>query len=536
MTGLLNLTIPPLNTSGPGYASIINTDLQTIITHNHDGVNNGVLINLNAQIVSGDLSLDGYNLSNVRSVQFISQPSQLSGSQDVNSIYVNQNNLGFNNSNGIFVPITSGNTLAITALPFTNLTIRSVSSNFTILPTDTYNTINVNTGSGAITGTLPIAATITPLAAGRLFLFRDVGGLASAHPITIQVSVGSGNQFYDSHSTTFVINNDGGYAAFYTDGISQWYSWDQNVYNDESVIFNQSLVTFNNNTIATFTTDGRLNLDNTSAIFVNGGGLIVDGSGAIVVEQSSTVSINDSALTWSNTATETHATGTTETFQVGSSLVLDGSLSGTTTGGTLAVAGIINLTGTENVSGTLTIPGTLDLNGTGITASAGATLAGVLAEQSLTINQASVITNSDKASTVDMKGTSNLYGVAYTQTTISAGTYNVDSSSDHYDYFIGLLLENTGIWTINLPANPVPGRMLVIMDANYLDITTPPTYTVNIVGNGHNIANWYQTTGGSLGTQTLTVSSVTSAGWGLNLMYVATVGGGVWEVPGFWNL
>ena len=106
MAGEISYTIPSLVTVGPEYAQEINTALAAIMTHNHDGVDAGASIDIAAQVCNEDLSLEAHNLTNVRSVAFDNQPSALTGSQDVNCIYVNQENLGFNNNDGIFVPIT----------------------------------------------------------------------------------------------------------------------------------------------------------------------------------------------------------------------------------------------------------------------------------------------------------------------------------------------------------------------------------------------------------------------------------------------
>lgn len=228
MAGQIDLTVPDLTTQGPAYATQISDDLDTISTHNHDGVSNGTQINIAGQIIQGDLSLDGYSLDSAHAIRFVDLNSIPSGSQDLNELITYQNNLGFINGDGYFIALTDGNGLAPSVLTnLLNFTSKQVSATFTIFNTDTYNLININSSSGAITGTLPVAATVV---ANRIYLFRDVSGNAGTNHITIQVAVSSGNTFGDSGATSFVISNNFGYVAIYTDGVSKWFSWTQNIY------------------------------------------------------------------------------------------------------------------------------------------------------------------------------------------------------------------------------------------------------------------------------------------------------------------
>jgi hypothetical protein len=464
MANNIDLNIPNLLTPGTQYASEISEDLQQI----EDFIN--APFNIAGQSIANDLSLDGYNLTNVRGVQFLSQPSTLSGSQDVNEIYVNQNNLGFNNSNGIFVPITNGNTLAVTTLPFTNFSIRLVSSNATILNTDTYNVINVNTFPGPVTITLPIASTIQPIASGRLFLIRDVAFNAGTNNIIIQVAPGSGNVFGDTQLPSFTLASNGGYVAIYTDGGIAWFTWSQNTYDGETLLLesNSTLALAHSN--LSISQGSGLSVDSTSDITINGGIQTFNG-GTLVIAGASVDYSNGAAVTWLNPSTEVHQSGVIDTYNSGSNLVLNGTLSGST-----------HFTGNiDSASGQLT--GNLILNN--------ATLDGTL-DATINFSQSGTIVN---------QGLTNQYGLQSNVTLVAQeiiSPYVVDSSG-YLDNVIGVkVVGGTGfvpnIWLPGAAQNVPVGRTITIMDVNGPDPTVA-SYSVLVSIMGANAGNYFANPG-----------------------------------------
>ena len=329
----MKLPVPTLQDSGPDYANNVNTSLDIIDAHDHDGINGGVKLDLSIQDCLGDLSVASNNVSNVRSVELNDNPSQLVGSQDVNCLYVNGGvlvggipTLGFNNSNGVFIPLTAGNTLAITALSLTNFASRNIVSNAVILPSDTYNLVNVNSTSGPVTVTLPIASTITPTAANRLYIIRDVGELAGANNITIQVAGGSGNIFTDSGLTSFVLSSDGAYVGIYTDGVSNWYTFTQNTYNGEFVQYNASSSI---NLLNSF-----MNL-NASSLNAGAGSAINLVSSTEVVDSASQILADGNIIVRTGGHLATNA---------GATLSINGRMDGSTTSGGLVIAGTGSIT------------------------------------------------------------------------------------------------------------------------------------------------------------------------------------------------
>jgi hypothetical protein len=227
----MSLPIPDLTDPGPDYANNVNAALLTIDGHTHTGApTDGLQLDLSKMLCAGDPQLNDNNLGTVRSVELVNQPADLIGSQDVNCLCVVNNILGFNNSAGTFVPL-----IGAPAANFTNWSIVNVTTNHVILPTDTYNVIQVF-GSAPVTMTLPVAGAITPTAAGRLYLFKDISGAAATNPITIQVASGSGNVFAASGGTSVTIASNYGYMALYTDGASVWYVWSQNTYSTGDIL------------------------------------------------------------------------------------------------------------------------------------------------------------------------------------------------------------------------------------------------------------------------------------------------------------
>lgn len=279
VTGPMGLPIPTLDDPGPDYAQNVNESLRLISYHNHDGsVNGGSVIDLSQQACFDDLSLNENNLINVKSLRMLSQPSALVGAQDINCLYVNDNVLGFNNSNGIFVPIVEGTSLVVTGL-LTNFSARDISASTSILPTDTYNLINVDTSTNVITINLPIAAAIVPVPAMRLYIIRDISDNAGTNNITLHCA--TGNTWGDSGSANFVISNNGGYVGIYTDGVSKWYTFTQNIYNSQNLklvssVFDQISSTENftggtkNFTNAAINKTGSLEISNLGATLFRG--------------------------------------------------------------------------------------------------------------------------------------------------------------------------------------------------------------------------------------------------------------------------
>lgn len=494
MPGSIDLIVPTLTTPGPNYAQQINQDLGQVASHTHDGVDAGASIDIANQLCNEDLDIESHNLTNVRSVDLNDNPTVLTGTQDVNCLCVVNNVLGFNNSDGNFIPIVNSGGVVVPNLGFTNWTPRSavVTANFSVLYTDTYNLVNINSAGGAITGTLPIAAAIVspganPSPIGRLYLFKDVSGHAGTNAITIQVAPASGNTFANTASTTTInINNNFGYVAIYTDGINTWFVWDADVLNNEILALNESLLQIKNTS--------QIDVDNTSAVVVSGG--VYSQSGGLYQQSASTISVVGCTATCSGgtqamtgSCAWTFQSTSVCTFASGSTLTVNGTLQGTTTGGSFTIASTLNVSGSLNLNSgsTTSAAGQLNLGGT-------TTLSGVVngaaTFSSLSITGDSLTVTSDVNSLISNAGKTVISGeLLATNSSISSGTYTCDPSGS-YDRVLALALTPSSNITINLPATRDVGRIITILDGTGADPTVAPGYSVTINGNGGNFPNF----------------------------------------------
>jgi hypothetical protein len=243
----LGLPIPTLSDPAPDWQNNVQqclTGLDTAIGGNSTGIGQAK-VDLSKQTTSGDISANGNNFSNSRSVEFQNQSTQLTGSQDVNCLYVLNNILGFNTSAGAFIPLSEEGGAA--TLP-DNYSQIEITADLSILPTATYNWINADTTSGSLTITLPVIASLSN-PAGRFYYFNDAAGNFEVSSLTIQASVSSGNTLYfngNKFSSTATINWQGGAGIVYTDGNNSWYviTFSQNVTAGANVTYNSSTVSF----------------------------------------------------------------------------------------------------------------------------------------------------------------------------------------------------------------------------------------------------------------------------------------------------
>jgi hypothetical protein len=114
----MGLTVPTPSTgvtgtgdSGPGYATNISNDLNTIDTHDHSS-GKGVQVTPAGLNINADLSFGSNNAKDLRSVRFTSQASALAGASDVGEVYVKSGDLWYVNSSGVQVQVTAGSAIA----------------------------------------------------------------------------------------------------------------------------------------------------------------------------------------------------------------------------------------------------------------------------------------------------------------------------------------------------------------------------------------------------------------------------------------
>lgn len=236
---------------GPDYATNISAALSKLASLTHTGVSNldgyqipSAGINFNA-----DLSAQSNNLTTLRSARFISNASTLSGSGDLDCVYVKSNDLYYNNGSGTPVQLTSGNAIAFSAS--NNWITTTTTSNLTINPSATTILVSCDSTSGAIIITLPLANAVP---AGRFYIVKDRTGQAHTHNITINPS---GIDTLDG-AATYVMAMNHGAVAFASNGSDGW------------LVFNFDKTLYQSGETVTFESGSQLNLQAGSTLTVSG--------------------------------------------------------------------------------------------------------------------------------------------------------------------------------------------------------------------------------------------------------------------------
>lgn len=127
----MNLPVPIVGVEpGPAYASDVNNSLTIIDQHNHTA-GSGVLITPAAININADLSINDNNLTLVRSLNFLSQASPLTGAApDLGCLYESGVDLYFNDGSGNQIRITESGSVAGAAGTITGLPSGTASASY----------------------------------------------------------------------------------------------------------------------------------------------------------------------------------------------------------------------------------------------------------------------------------------------------------------------------------------------------------------------------------------------------------------------
>lgn len=216
----MNLIVPvPSNGTtgtgdpGPLYAQEISNDLLVTIDQHDHSFGKGVQISPAGININTDLAINQNNLNSVRSSRYASQASSLNGVGDVSSIYVVNGNLYYNNSSGQAVQLTNGSQI-VNAESNDVLAYQAVSAAWTILSSDTYIWLNVDT-TASRSIQLPAA---NGVAQGRWYVIADATGQGATNNIT--VSANGSDTIVGSASITIATN--GGWLILGSNGNNAW--------------------------------------------------------------------------------------------------------------------------------------------------------------------------------------------------------------------------------------------------------------------------------------------------------------------------
>lgn len=116
VTPNMNLTLPDVTvTSGPEWASELNTALNVVDNHDHTS-GKGQQVPSAGININEDLSMQGFKLVDVKAAQLEDQPSTLSGALNAGTVYTVGGNIYFTNSGGVPVQITDGDAIVQTVV------------------------------------------------------------------------------------------------------------------------------------------------------------------------------------------------------------------------------------------------------------------------------------------------------------------------------------------------------------------------------------------------------------------------------------
>lgn len=208
------LIVPTVSvTLGPTYATQINTVFDAIDVHDHT-TGKGSRVPSAGILINTDLTFGGYSAVQLKTTAYQSQGSALS-SATTSAVYSVLGDLYWNNGGGTAVKITNGGALNTSLLVTTVLAPYATSTDYTILPADIYGIIQVNSGSGPRTITLPSANAVSN---GRYYVIADVTGNAAANNITIARA--GADTIDGATSATIAVNY--GSVELVSDGSSKW--------------------------------------------------------------------------------------------------------------------------------------------------------------------------------------------------------------------------------------------------------------------------------------------------------------------------
>ena len=130
----MNLTIPTTaSTNGPQYANEVNNSLSRIDAHNHSN-GNGVPVTPEGLNISGDLTFNDNNATDVRSMRLTNNGSTLVLPSDIYCVYSINGDLWYNNDAGTPVQITSGGSIVGSSGNISGMTGNAA----VVFSTDTY--------------------------------------------------------------------------------------------------------------------------------------------------------------------------------------------------------------------------------------------------------------------------------------------------------------------------------------------------------------------------------------------------------------
>lgn len=214
-TANMGLTEPTVGADNDTWGDELNDSLDLVDAHDHT-TGKGVKVPTSGININADLEHNNYNLTEVKSVRFENQASNLASGSDLRCLYVKSNELYWNTSSGTAVKLTLGTGINSAGIATNAYESQSVSGHLTIDASDDFDLLLVSTAS-ARNITLPLAANVT---AGRRFIIKDITGSAATNNITI---VRSGSDTIEGVSGNKTLQTNYGAWQIVSNGSNAWW-------------------------------------------------------------------------------------------------------------------------------------------------------------------------------------------------------------------------------------------------------------------------------------------------------------------------
>lgn len=209
----LDLPVPTV-TLGSAWATLLNEAIELIDEHDHSS-GKGTKVKPNGMNINADLDMQENSLLDTESVELTDLGAALTGLTNAFKIHATGGDLYYTNSNGTAVQITDGGDIVSTPTSAQLFAQQAVSGNLTILSTDDFVYLLVDTGI-ALEITLPSASA---LAAGRIYIIKDITGTADLQNITITPQ---GGETIDGEAE-LIIDEAYGCYTIVADGAASFY-------------------------------------------------------------------------------------------------------------------------------------------------------------------------------------------------------------------------------------------------------------------------------------------------------------------------